>query len=175
MNTNLIELNRATIENSQAIMKLVNDAYSSKDQDRSWTNESKVVVGERITLDGMNELLNSDDVAVVVAKYGETIIGTVTLLHEIEYSKLNMLAVDPAYQQYGVGKLLISYSEIFLREKYGSKKIKIDVVSTRTELISFYERRGFVNCSTPYPYPADLVIAKPIEKNLAVCVLEKII
>lgn len=168
-----VEIEAANIADAAAIQALVNDAYSSPDAGRSWTNESKVVVGERITLEQTQALWSAPNTTVFTVKHNHIIVGTVTLIHENKVAKLNMLAVNPTHQQYGIGKQLMAFSEKYLRDNYQSRAIRIDVVSSRVELIRFYERWGFVNCHTPYPYPTHLVVAKPIDDQLMVHVFEK--
>lgn len=168
-----LTIQKADILNDREIQMLVNKAYSSPDADRSWTNESTVVSGERITVEQLQELFHTDNVSVIIAKSNEKIVGTVTLINESNSAKLNMLAVDPEYQQYGIGKQLLEYSENYILDKFQSKKIRIDVVSSRTELIAFYKRRGFVNCNTPYPYPTHLVSTRPFDIDLYVDIFEK--
>ncbi|MEN8976490.1 GNAT family N-acetyltransferase [Acinetobacter baumannii] len=168
-------IQQAKILDSRKIQKLVNKAYSSSDAGRSWTNESRVVSGERITVEQLQELFNAKNTSIIIAKLDRKIVGTVTLINESYYVKLNMLAVDPEYQQYGIGKQLLQYSEQYLLEEFQSKKIRIDVVSSRTELIAFYERRGYVNCNTTYPYPTHLVSTRPYDLHLNVEVFEKIL
>lgn len=163
----------ACLADCSAIQQLVNRAYASPHAARSWTNESGIVSGQRVRVADVEQLLTTPHTTLLVAKQDGAIIGSVTLIYGEDYSKLNMLAVDPAYQQYGIGKQLLAYSEQFLRQHYNSRKLRIDVVASRVELIAFYQRRGFINLNTPYPYPVHLVATTPLEEGLMVEVLEK--
>lgn len=163
----------ASMTDSKAIQQLVNRAYAAPDAARSWTNESGIVSGQRVSVADIEQLLTAPDTTLLVAVQEGAIIGSVTLIYGKDYSKLNMLAVDPAYQQYGIGKQLIDFSERFLRQHFNSRKLRIDVVASRSELLAFYQRRGFVNLNTPYPYPVHLVATTPLQHGLMVEVLEK--
>lgn len=168
-----ISIECAKINDIVRICELVNLAYSSNDEFRSWTNESKIVSGNRTSEDRLKDMLGNKGIHIFVAKHQGNIIGTVTIAQENDCFVLSMLAVDPRHQQGGVGKSLISFSEDFITKLSAIRKIKIDVVSTRRELIDFYLRRGFVDTGISYDYPVDLVNAKPYNPNLTVAVFEK--
>jgi ribosomal protein S18 acetylase RimI-like enzyme len=55
---------------------------------------------------------------------------------------LNYLAVDPAHQRRGLGKAMVSEAEARLRAS-GCPKICLQVRTSNTSAITFYERIGY--------------------------------
>ena len=53
-----------------------------------------------------------------------------------------MLTVKPSAQTIGTGKALIDRLEAIARD-WGCTRVRITVIHLRSELISFYERRGY--------------------------------
>lgn len=62
-------------------------------------------------------------------------------------SYLGLLSVDPDIQKGGLGSLLMNEAETYCRS-LGSRFMDIVIVSVRTELPAFYERRGYVQTGT---------------------------
>lgn len=173
MTSPMFSISPACPADCPAIQQLVNHAYAATGSTRAWTSESGIVSGQRITLAEVEQLLATPGTHVLVARQAENVVGTVTLIDGTDYCKLNMLAVDPACQQYGLGKQLIEHGEALLRQHFHSRKLRIDVVASRHALIAFYQRRGFINLNIPYPYPLHLVATTPLDSGLMVEVLEK--
>ncbi len=68
---------------------------------------------------------------------------------------LGMLAVDPAYQRYGLGRRMMKTAEAHFRDQ-GCDRLEITVLSLRPELLPIYRRFGFVETGTEefhYPHP----------------------
>ena len=175
MTSPIFIISPATPADCPAIQQLVNRAYAATDSTRAWTSEHGVVTGQRITLAEVEQLLATPGTHILVARQAENVVGTVTLIDGADYCKLNMLEVDPACQQYGLGKQLIEYGEALVRRHFHSRRLRIDVVSSRHALLAFYQRRGFINLNTPYPYPLHLVATTPLDSGLMVEVLEKVV
>ncbi len=76
-----------------------------------------------------------------------------------------MLSVSPEAQAQGIGKQLMKASEDYARH-YKLKAVVMTVISVRTELIEWYERRGFKPTSQIKPFPNDKksgVPAQPLQ------------
>ena len=72
---------------------------------------------------------------------------------------LGLLAVDPAYQQSGLGSVLMNAAEDYCRAQ-GASFMDIKVVSLREELCGFYRRRGYVKTGTS-SFPAEVETKLP--------------
>ncbi|HEY1576907.1 MAG TPA: GNAT family N-acetyltransferase [Terracidiphilus sp.] len=73
---------------------------------------------------------------------------------------LGMLAVDPAYQRFGLGKSLLFAAEDHFRTK-GCDAIDITVLSLRPELRPIYSRLGFVETGTE-----EFVPTRPLKESI---------
>lgn len=73
---------------------------------------------------------------------------------------LGMLAVDPAHQRSGLGKLLLAAAEDHFRAK-GCEAIDITVLSLRPELLPIYRGLGFIETGTK-----EFIPARPLKDGL---------
>jgi ribosomal protein S18 acetylase RimI-like enzyme len=72
-----------------------------------------------------------------------------------DHAYLGLLSVDPACQNRGLGRQLVSAAEKFARES-GARFMDLTVVNLRTELSLFYEKLGYTSVGT-----------QPIHEDLA--------
>jgi len=84
-----------------------------------------------------------------------------------------MLAIDPGYQMQGLGKLMLECAERHALAHFGTTTFNIDVLSTRVELIAFYERRGYTRTGQTMAYPVSAGIGEPIVDGLLVETMTK--
>lgn len=83
---------------------------------------------------------------------------------------LNYLAVAPSHQKSGLGSAIVSRAEELLRNA-GCPKINLQVRSSNTEVIKFYERLGFMQDQvislgkrlqeSDQPFPASSKVSDP--------------
>jgi len=86
---------------------------------------------------------------------------------------LGSLTVDPAVQNEGLGRRLLTASEDWVRAQ-GGRDMKMTVVNVRDSLIAWYVRRGYhVTAETePFPYD-DARFGTPKRPDLQFAVLRK--
>ena len=84
-----------------------------------------------------------------------------------------MLAVNPALQGAGAGKQILTQAEKYALEVFGAVKFMVVVVSSRSELISFYLRRGYQQTGSIMDYPVSQGVGVPKNPILKIEVLEK--
>ena len=86
---------------------------------------------------------------------------------------LGSLAVDPAQQNDGLGRTMLSAAEDWARER-GAGQIRMTVVNVRDALIAWYVRRGYHETveTEPFPYDDDR-FGVPLRDDLHFVVLEK--
>ena len=56
---------------------------------------------------------------------------------------LGMFAVDPARQAAGLGRELLARAEALARTTFAATMMEMTVIARRTDLIPWYERRGY--------------------------------
>jgi ribosomal protein S18 acetylase RimI-like enzyme len=79
----------------------------------------------------------------LVGELGGRLMATCMVGYEGHRGWINLLAVAPEHQRGGHGKALMAEAERILRG-VGCAKINLQVRSTNTKVVAFYERLGFV-------------------------------
>ena len=64
----------AELRDAEILHKIINAAYRS---DKCWTNESKLVRDERVTLDGLRDMIEAGRDPILVALSDEEVIGCI--------------------------------------------------------------------------------------------------
>lgn len=133
----------AALWDASNITSLVNSVYRGENSKKGWTTEADFLSGIRITEEKVKEIIQSKNDIIILAVIDNNIIGCVHLENAGSYSYLGMLSVDVNFQDKGIGKMLINECERYTREVLGLNEIKMKVISRRTELIEYYNRRGY--------------------------------
>ncbi len=165
-------ITKATIEDIEALNKLVQSAYRGESSKKGWTSEADLLGGIRTSEKSLLDTIQTPKT--FIFKYSESgeILGCVMLAEKENAVYLGMLTVSPDLQGGGIGKKLLQYAEIFALEK-GISKIEMTVISVRSELIAWYERHGYVRTGETKPFPMnDPSFGEP-KQHLEFIVLEK--
>lgn len=168
-----MKVSRAILSDLPNICILVNNAYRGEEAKKGWTFESDFIEGDKRTDEKDLFLLFSNEKAIfLIAKNDkEVITGSVYLEVKNKNLYLGMLSVEPTLQGNGIGKLLVS-NAIQYGQSLGLKKIQIQVIHLRQELILWYEKLGFIISDKILPFEVPLEFGKPkvplhfIEMNL---------
>jgi N-acetylglutamate synthase-like GNAT family acetyltransferase len=133
----------ATITDIPELVVLINSAYRGESSKKGWTTEANLIGGQRIDDEGLTEQM-SDPNSVILKNTNKDghITGCVYLQKRSEKLYLGMLTVSPTLQANGLGRQLLEAAENYARSiNYHS--ITMTVITTRTELLDWYERRGY--------------------------------
>lgn len=144
MDKNELNLQIASVNDSEKITSLVNSVYRGENSKKGWTTEADFLDGIRITKEKITEIIESKDDVIITAMYNDEIIACVHLENKAGYSYLGMLSVDVNYQDKGIGKILINECERYTKEVLGLNEIRMKVIGRRTELIDYYKRRNYI-------------------------------
>ena len=160
------EAQQADVEGIVALMRA---AYRGGE---GWAREDHLVTGDRIDADGVRELMASG--AMMVA--GEP--GEPWACWQVRdlgdgTAGLGAFAVSPAHQAAGTGRAAIAAAARVAVDRYGARRLQIEVLEPHTVLLAYYERRGFARTGATRPFPADAVHAIPQRPGLRFLVLEK--
>lgn len=161
----------ATEQHIADIVELVNFSYRKKGH-QGWTSEALIVDGDRINADQVREL-NRFDSTILLLFQEERLAGCVHVQKCEKAGYIGMLTTHPEFQNQGIGKQLLQAAEHYLIEKYSVHCFKMSVLSARTELLAFYQRRGYQLTTQVEDYPIHANVGQPLLKDLTVLHLTK--
>jgi ribosomal protein S18 acetylase RimI-like enzyme len=154
-------ITKATSADAAELTQLVNSAYRGASSQRGWTSEAHLLGGIRIDEPTMAEYLQNANVTMLKCTDGERqIIGCVYLEIKEQRLYLGMLTVSPTFQANGIGRQLLLEAEAVARQ-LNCGVIFITVITTRYELIKWYERRGYYTTGKIFPFPTDTKFGVP--------------
>jgi ribosomal protein S18 acetylase RimI-like enzyme len=131
-------------QDAENIARLINSAYRGDSSRAGWTSEADILSGDRIDTGGIDKLIERDNSVILLCVQDDAIIGSVHLEKEGDAAYLGMFVVKPMLQGGGIGKQFMQQAESVAQTLWGVKKIWMYVISVRSELIAYYERRGYV-------------------------------
>lgn len=165
-------LRSASAMDAGKIATLVNRAYRPSVPERGWTHEANLVSGQRTTEEQVLSLDCSRS-SILVLCQDSNIVACVRVKCGENSADIGMLATDPNHQMRGLGKQILNCAEQHALEHFGITTFKMSVLSSRSELIAFYERRGYTRTGEVSGYPASAGFGEPIIDGLKVEILVK--
>lgn len=171
----MIEFRTANESDIAPLVKMINNSYRPEHSNVSWSNESKLMTGDRINVAKLVEMLQQFNSVTLVGTHDNALVSCV-LIEQIELTaKIGLLTVDIAKQQLGYGKATLHAAEDYAFRTFGANEIKMHVLQTRSELIDFYIRRGYGRTGIVRDYPVHLGVGHPLIDDLKYEVLNKIL
>jgi len=163
-----VKLELANINEAQKINDLLNLAYRG---DKGWTTENSLVDGDRsITSDIKLSIENS---IFLIYKQKGDLVACICLETKDDKVYIGSFAVHPDYQAGGLGKSILNTAEKYAINELKAKEFIMVVLSKRTELIAFYERRGYHRTGVKQEYPLHLNVGTPKSGGLTIVQLSK--
>lgn len=163
----------ADITESLAIAALVNKAYRPAPDAGGWTHESALVAGDRISSPQVERLFGPGSLLLVMRRENE-IVACVHVERVEQDCWIGMLATLPAEQTVGVGKRVLMAAEALAIDHFAPKRLMMSVLSSRPELLSFYQRRGYQLTGQVTDYPREASVGTPLLTELHVLELRKV-
>ena len=153
MTSNLV-ISLASLADIPQLVELVNSAYRGESSKRGWTTEADLLGGIRTNEGTMQKLMEEPgSILLQCRNENKELLGCVNLQKQQDELYLGMLTVSPNLQGGGIGKELLSASEQYARQQQ-LKTIAMTVISIRSELIAWYERRGYYRTGETKPFPS---------------------
>jgi N-acetylglutamate synthase-like GNAT family acetyltransferase len=169
-------ITQATLSDATELTALVNSAYRGESSRQGWTTEAHLLDGIRIDEPTMREYLQARDTVILKCVNDEGGIIACVYLQQFSNKKLylGMLSVSPAIQAGGIGRRLLLEAEVWAKKK-DCKTIFMTVITTRTELIDWYKRRGYRDTGKREPFhdtkrfgvPKDYIELMVLDKEIA--------
>lgn len=164
-----MEIRPAVADDVDAVVALVESAYRGESSRAGWTTEADLLDGQRTDAAEVRAVL--DDL--LLALDGGELVGCCVLAHKGEVGYFGMFAVRPTRQGGGVGSELLAAAEHRAKD-LGLPVVEMTVLSTRGELIAYYERRGYADTGERRPFPyGDERFGLPRTADLEFAVLVK--
>jgi len=144
----------ATHADIPALHTLVESAYRGDSARRGWTHEADLLDGQRTDAASLAEIIGDRDQRILLALDGPAIAGCVQIARrENGMAYLGLLSVNPLLQAAGLGKQLIAAAEHAATVDFGAHTMEMTVIKQRTELIAYYQRRGYSQTGEERPFP----------------------
>lgn len=144
----------ATEQDISRLNALVNSAYRGDSSRRGWTTEADLLDGIRTNEESLRAMLQNPQATVLKYETEGHLLGCVYLEKKQDNLYLGMLTVAPDAQTGGIGKQLMAAAEQVARDRQ-CRSISMTVIPQRTELIAWYERRGYRATGETRPFPMD--------------------
>lgn len=168
------ELRIACESDAQEIASLVNSAYRPSPEDAGWTHEGNLVAGKRTTVDQVLSIFHKESTILVLCLESSEIVACVHVQCDQSEAHIGMLATNPKFQAQGLGKKILAHAETYAIQHFNASVLKMSVLSSRPELLAFYERRGYVLTGDVDEYPLSAGFGKPMVAGLHVLSLAKV-
>lgn len=127
----------ATPNDAAAITLLINAAFRLA--------EGSFVKGDRIAREEVIDSLNTGKF--LVAEDEGALVGCVYVEPRDDRAYLGLLSVDPSRQRSGLGSQLMEAAENYCQGR-ACRFMDIKIVNLRTDLPSFYQKRGYIETGT---------------------------
>jgi len=165
-----VKLDIATKTDAVRVCELLNLAYRGAE---GWTTESTLVAGKRCSESDIISDIKTPNNYLLVYKADNIIQACITVQKTDNRAYIGSFAVNPNLQNKGIGKTVLSLAEQFAVNSFQPEKFIMVVLSSRTELIQYYERRGYQRNGNIKEYPVDLNVGVPLTPSLTVEELTK--
>ena len=158
-----LNIRTAKIDDVEQLVKLINLAYRAQ-SDRSWTTEKAFVDGTRITNEQLSRDLNQSNFELLVGENEQgSLVSCIGLTFDKSSVEIGTFAIDPTIQNLGYGREMLNYVETCITQNYSSvRRLIMYVLNVRTELMAYYQRRGYQITGRTESYPIDADVGQPL-------------
>lgn len=165
----------ATPADVPAIVALVESAYRGDSSRAGWTTEADLLEGQRVDQQGVHEIVTKPGSRVLLASSASgELLACAHLERQGNACYFGMFSVKPTAQGGGIGNRMLVEAERIARDEWLCEAMQMTVISIRTDLIPWYERRGYRRTGRfkPFPY-GDERFGIPKRDDLRFEMLEK--
>ncbi|MCH7335175.1 GNAT family N-acetyltransferase [Acinetobacter sp. NIPH 2699] len=158
-----LNIRKAKIDDLEQLVKLINAAYRTQ-SGRSWTTERDFIVGHRITSDQLLGALQQSNFELFVGEAEQDqLLACIGLTYQKDCVEIGTFAIDPSVQNLGYGRKVLDSIEEYITNNYPIvTNLIMYVLDIRTELIAYYERRGYQVTGHIESYPIGADVGQPL-------------
>src|SRR5690348_12816690 len=159
MTESALTFRRATAADVETIVALTESAYRGDASRAGWTTEADLLDGQRTDVQEVAELVARPGSLILLAEAADGGRATPGLLAGCHlekrgsYAYFGMFSVQPSAQGSGTGRALLAEAERIAREDWHCRAMRMTVIDVRSELIAWYERRGYRRTGQYRPFP----------------------
>lgn len=168
-----LQFRLAQKNDAEAITALVNSAYRGDSSRAGWTTEADLLTGVRVQAEDVREIIETEGSMILLCLQQNEIVGSVNLLKTEDKAYLGMFAVNPLLQGAGIGKQFMQAAEALVKSEWQATAMWMNVITTRHELIAYYERRGYQRTGRLVAFPAEVPDECRLVKDIMMEELEK--
>ena len=156
-----------------SLVTLMDSAYRGEASKQGWTSEADLFIGNKRTDEAtLYKLITKPGSVFLIYTNDKGIIEGCVYLHQKEQRLyLGMFSVSPSAQGKGIGKKLLAAADDYAKEQ-NCYSIYMTVITVRTDLIAWYEKKGYQKTGRVLPFPVDERFGIPTQ-SLEMMVLEK--
>lgn len=165
----------ATHADIDDIVALVESAFRGDASRAGWTTEADLLDGRRTGPDEIEAILSDPGQRVLLDRDGHGALrASVVISRDGDTAWFGMLAVVPVLQGAGTGRRVLAEIERWVAGNWGTRRMRMKVIAQRSQLIAWYERRGYHRTGETAPfYYGDERFGLPRRPDLSFVVLEK--
>ena len=164
---------KALAAEADEIADLINLCYRGKASRQGWTTEADLMGGLRTSAEEVRQLIHAQDSIMLLCLQNDTLLGSIHMERMQQVAHLGMFVVQPVLQGRGIGKQLLAQAEQLAITAWAVDGLVMQVISVRSELIAFYERRGYVPSTTLREFPRNDELWTPKVAGLQLRLLQK--
>lgn len=168
-----VEFRTGTHVDVPVLVALINSVYRGDSSRLGWTTEADLLDGQRTDAEEVAALITAPDSIFLLGETEAGLLGCMHLERDGDAAWLGMFSIRPGRQGQGLGRHFLAAAEVEVVSRWRSRVLRMSVISLRSELIRYYERRGFALTGETRPFPTDPRFGIPKVEHLEFAVLEK--
>lgn len=127
-----------------AIHRVIERAYRGDSARLGWTHEADLLFNTRTDLPTLGSIVADPSQVLLALFESDHPLGCVNVADKGgSLAYLGLLCVEPTRQGDQLGRKLMAAAEAHARDVYGCNAIEMTVIDKRTQLIAYYQRRGW--------------------------------
>ncbi|MCX5747200.1 MAG: GNAT family N-acetyltransferase [Proteobacteria bacterium] len=157
-----------------AIVALVEAGYRGEASRAGWTTEADLLGGHRTDLTEVHGCIERANSCVLLGLQDGSLVACANVAVEDDAGYFGMFSVVPTLQGGGLGTATLAEAERIARDRWELALMRMTVIDVRTELLAYYQRRGYRRTGRTKPFPyGDERFGVPKRPDLRFEVLEK--
>jgi len=166
----------ATAADVPELVALVNSAYRGEESRKGWTTEADYIEGQRVDDAAvLARIADPENVILLVRDDSGELFGCCELLRRAggKVAYFGLFTITPTKQGAGLGKQVLAWAERYAKESLGISMLEMTVIWLRSELIEWYQRRGYTKSGETRPFPYEQLGEGALRDDLYFEVLTK--